>query len=121
MSQWITQLSEWGCDTEGALSRTLGDEAFYAECLTELSEDACFEKLRCALEQKKTTAAFDAAHTLKGLFANLGLTPMFDCVVTMVEPLRNGQVEHLEPAYARLMQLNGHLMEILGQSNAMRR
>ena len=34
------------------------------------------------------TSAFEAAHTLKGVTGNMGLTPLYDAVCTIVEPLR---------------------------------
>ena len=40
--------------------------------------------------KKDADAAFRHAHTLKGLTANMGLTPLHDLVVRIVEPLRGG-------------------------------
>ena len=37
------------------------------------------------------TSAFEAAHTLKGVTGNMGLTPLYDAVCTIVEPLRTGE------------------------------
>ena len=37
------------------------------------------------------TSAFEAAHTLKGVTGNMGLTPLYDAVCTIVEPLRTGR------------------------------
>ena len=36
-------------------------------------------------------AAFEAAHTLKGVAGNLGLKPLYDAVCHIVEPLRRGE------------------------------
>ncbi len=35
------------------------------------------------------TGAFEAAHTLKGVAGNLGLTPLYEAVCAIVEPLRS--------------------------------
>jgi chemotaxis protein histidine kinase CheA len=52
---------------------------------------------------KNVKAAFESAHTLKGLAANMGLDSMLDIVVELVEPLRNGMIDGLSPTYERLI------------------
>ncbi|MDY6296345.1 MAG: Hpt domain-containing protein, partial [Schwartzia succinivorans] len=49
--------------------------------------------------------AFRHAHTLKGLTANMGLTPLYDLVVKIVEPLREGNCKpELKKIYDELME-----------------
>ena len=85
------------------LERFLGDEDFYEKCLIEMLGDSSFRELGEALEQKNVKAAFESAHTLKGLAANMGLDSMLDIVVELVEPLRNGMIDGLSPTYERLI------------------
>lgn len=108
------KLEEWGCDVEGALERFLEDEELYMTCLETVISDSAFEKLGVALEEQKVAEAFDYAHTLKGVFANLGLTPMFTIVEKIVEPLRSGSAENLQETYKSLLEANEHLKLILG-------
>lgn len=107
-------LEEWGCDVDGALDRFLEDEELYMTCLKTVISDTAFEKLGMALDEKKVSEAFDYAHTLKGVFANLGLTPMFTIVENIVEPLRGGSAENLQGVYEELLASNEHLKSILG-------
>ena len=88
MDKRIIILEEKGCDIRGALRRMLDDEDFYLECLTSVCSEENFYVLRQRLIDGQTKDAFDCAHALKGVLANLGLTPMFDKVVEIVEPLR---------------------------------
>ena len=109
----LIALEEWNCDIKGALERFIEDEELYVTCLTMLTEDHNFEKLGIALKEKDAAAAFDYAHTLKGVFANLGLIPMLSSVTTIVEPLRAGMAEHLEESYQELLKEKEKLKGIL--------
>lgn len=114
MEMIFDALEKWGCDVEGALERFLDDEELYMTCLQTVITDSNFEKLGEALEERQVPEAFDYAHTLKGVFANLGLTPMFQIVELIVEPLRTGSACHLEEPYEKLIEANEHLRSILG-------
>ena len=60
-------------------------------------------------------AAFDAAHTLKGVLSNMGLTPLYDCVSAIVEPLREGRFDDTAEEYARLLVRRAELSALLGE------
>ena len=106
-------LKKWGCDVDGAMERFLEDEELYLSCLEMVLLDSNFEKLEIALKEEKIEAAFDAAHTLKGVFANLGLTPMLCLAEQMVEPLRRGVSENLWEQYEALLSTREQLKGIL--------
>lgn len=114
MEKVFRGLEDWGCDLEGALERFLDDKELYMSCLQTVISDTAFEKLGEALEDKLVPEAFDYAHTLKGVFANLGLTPMFVIVEQIVEPLRTGSADNLLEPYGQLLEANEHLKQILG-------
>ncbi|MFA6947924.1 MAG: Hpt domain-containing protein [Eubacteriales bacterium] len=90
MSKIIDALLSWGCDIDGAMERFMDDEELYLSCLSIVCDDDAFAELESALRAHDIPAAFDAAHTLKGVLGNMGLTPMYDAVVEIVEPLRAG-------------------------------
>ena len=54
-----------------------------------------------------------STHTLKGVFANMGITPMFDTVEKIVEPLRAGINDGLMPVYEELSREREHLRSII--------
>lgn len=114
MEMIFQALEDWGCDVEGALERFLDDKELYMTCLKTVITDGNFVKLGVALKEQNVPLAFDYAHTLKGVFANLGLTPMFVIVETIVEPLRAGLASHLEEPYEKLLASNERLKGILG-------
>ncbi len=104
MNALLTELRGRGCDIDGALARFLNNEDFYAKCFKKFIDDPAFEGLGKALAAKDVDIAFRHAHTLKGLIANMGLTPLYDLAVKIVEPLRAGQCEdELLTYYQQLM------------------
>lgn len=117
MSKMLEALDAWGCDVNGAMERMTDDEEFYAECLRDVANDPYFAVLKDALKSGNRSAAFTAAHTLKGVLANVGLTPMYQKVVEIVEPLRAGRPDDLTSAYNELMQMKEKLEAILTQSD----
>lgn len=114
MENIFRKLEEWGCDTEGALKRFLNDKELYITCLRTVVTDSNFAKLGMALRTHEAEQAFDYAHTLKGVFANLGLIPMLVITETIVEPLRGGAFVVLEEPYGKLLNANEQLKDILG-------
>ncbi|MCD7826555.1 MAG: Hpt domain-containing protein [Clostridiaceae bacterium] len=113
MSRKLTMLEEWGCDIDGAMERFLDDEAFYFECYGQVITDPCFDRLCEALEQHDIRSAFDCAHTLKGVIANMGLTPLEQILIDIVEPLRGGDDSGCMEKYKELMEERKKYLEIL--------
>ncbi len=81
--------SAYGGDYDQTMKRFMGNETLYCTILPKLFQDGNLQKLGKALKADNLKSAFEAAHTLKGVSANLGLTPLYDAVCMIVEPLRN--------------------------------
>lgn len=88
MQKFKEAFEEYGADYNNTLERFMGNEAMYIKLLGMLFEDENLEKLGDSLKEGDFDSAFAAAHTLKGVSANLGLTPLCDAVCLIVEPLR---------------------------------
>ncbi|MBU5625989.1 Hpt domain-containing protein [Oscillibacter sp. MSJ-2] len=84
------------------MSRFLGNEEMYLRFLHMLFQDDNLQKLGQALERGDLTAAFEAAHTLKGVTGNLGLTPLYEAVCVIVEPLRDRKEQDYAQMYQRI-------------------
>lgn len=111
----IEELRSWGCDIDDAMTRFLDDEDFYITCLYTMVQDTAYEKLGEALKNGDSKEAFEQAHTLKGVLSNMGLTPIYEIVVRLVEPLRAGNSENLMPIYEELIAANERLKDIIGR------
>lgn len=82
---------EYGAEYEPTMARFMNGESSYLRFLDMLFRDDSLDNLGKALEANDLTAAFAAAHTLKGVAANMGLTPLYNAVSAIVEHLRVGE------------------------------
>ena len=84
----IDALKQFGCNTDDGLARCMGNEAFYFKLIGKVIDDKNFQALEDAVAAKDLDAAFDAAHSLKGVLGNLAITPIYEPVFEITELLR---------------------------------
>ncbi len=87
----IDTLKDFGANVSEGLDRCLNNESFYLRLVKTAANDQNFEKLADAARKGDLSAAFEAAHALKGVMANLSLTPILEPVSEMTELLRAGK------------------------------
>lgn len=109
----LNELRDWGCDIDSALNRMLGDEDFLLGCIRDVNNDESIKQLGEALKEDNVKAAFFAAHNLKGITSNTGITPLLNIIVIIVESLRNGKTAGLKDIYEELCLKNTELSKIL--------
>ena len=99
-------LRKLGCeDIQNTKARFSDSPDFYLE-IAELALDKdTFDGLGEALQTQDTSAAFEAAHALKDVIANCGLTPMLRLIEQIVESLRSGKPDYpsLSVLYDKLL------------------
>lgn len=81
----------YGMDYFRTMERFMGNEKLYLKLLDMLFQDDNLKKLGDALNSGNMAGAFEAAHTLKGVSANMGLTALYNAVCALVEPLRRSE------------------------------
>lgn len=91
MPEFKEVFEEYGADYSSTMARFLGNEGMYLRFLDMLFQDETMQQLGSALDSEEYDAAFAAAHTLKGVVGNMGLTPFYNAVCAIVEPLRAGE------------------------------
>ncbi|MBS5062653.1 MAG: Hpt domain-containing protein [Hungatella hathewayi] len=101
MGNFKSVFEAYGGDYDVTMSRFMGKETLYMKILGMMFQDENLKKLGTAIEENDLDAAFEAAHTLKGVAGNLGLTPFYDSVCRIVEPIRNREERE---DYARMYQ-----------------
>ena len=84
----INKLREYGANVDEGLTRCLNKEDFYIMLVNKAIEDTKLSKLESQLNEKDLDAAFETAHALKGMYANLALTPMVEPISEITELLR---------------------------------
>ena len=84
----LDALRAYGANTGEGLARCMNNEPFYLRMVNMALADHNFEALSAAINTGNLTAAFEAAHALKGSIGNLSLTPIFEPVSALTELLR---------------------------------
>ena len=87
----IDALKTYGADVNDGLARCMNNQDFYFRLIEKALEDKNFAALEDALANKDLPAAFEAAHSLKGVTGNLALTPIYSPILEMTELLREGK------------------------------
>lgn len=96
----MDRLEEYGADTKSAMARFLDDEELYVSCFASFLDDEAFSQLDDALGCGDYEQAFEAAHTLKGVAGNMGLTPLYHAICDIVESLRMKEVSNIAELHA---------------------
>lgn len=100
----FSDLQQLGVDMEEIMDRFMEDKELYITCLKKFMNEKTFLELKERLQEKDYENAFNCAHSLKGVSANLGLHHLFDAVCELVEPLRARKDEGLLEKYAKIME-----------------
>lgn len=98
----IEELKAAGIDVDGATKRFMGNVGMFERFLKKFSDDNSYTALADAMEAGEVQAAFNAAHTLKGVCGNLSLTPLYEAVSDITELLRAGDIEGAFPVLPRV-------------------
>lgn len=99
----IETLRSFGVDDECLRERFDNDPELYTECFDEFLKEPCFQALERALAEKDYPRSFSAAHSMKGLAANLSLREVYGKLFELVEALRGEHYENLDGQYAAMM------------------
>ena len=84
----LDKLRTYGANVEEGLGRCLNNGDFYIRLVNKALEDKGIDRLKEAVDNGDRKAAFDAAHALKGMLANLALSPLSEPASELTELLR---------------------------------
>ena len=85
----IDSLKDFGANTDEGLGRCFNNVDFYLKLVKTVPEEPNFEQLEKAIKGGDLEAAFEHAHALKGVLANLSLTPISEPACEITEHLRS--------------------------------
>lgn len=85
----IDKLRTFGANVEEGLRRCVNNEALYLKLVDKAIHDPSFDSLREIPETGDLKRGFELAHALKGVTANLALTPLFDPINEITELFRS--------------------------------
>ena len=114
-------MEENGADVDTTLKRFMGNEALYMKFIVKFLDDKNLESLVENLDKGDYQGAFNSAHTLKGVSANLGLDPVCAGASKITELLRNKQpqdvdVETVNEAQKELVESYNLFKKIIGEN-----
>ncbi|MEG1727607.1 MAG: Hpt domain-containing protein [Acidaminococcaceae bacterium] len=112
----LEALTQWGGEVEDALARFDGDEEMYVTCLHIFAKDENFALLGEQMAAGDYEAAFDSAHTLKGVSANLSLTPLYQVICLLVEALRHKEYDRAVKIYPALHKAQESFCKLVKES-----
>lgn len=84
----VESLRAFGADVEDGLKRCMNNDSFYLKMVEKAVSGLQTEDLRAALASGDLDKAFELCHAIKGVLANLSLTPVLEPVSKMTELLR---------------------------------
>jgi HPt (histidine-containing phosphotransfer) domain-containing protein len=93
----IEKLKAFGADTEDGLARCMGMEDFYLGLVAEAAKTLDTKELETAVKKGDLAAAFETAHAMKGVLANLSLSPVLKPVSEITELLRKREEADYTP------------------------
>lgn len=80
----------------------LHSEAFVQKFVLKFADGAEYDQLHAALNESRIQDAFRAAHTIKGVASNLGMTELYATSSQLTELLRDGIQRDVTDALAEL-------------------
>ncbi len=89
----FTILESAGIDSADLSERLMDNMELISKFLKRFPFDESFERLTESLEKDQCDDAFRAAHALKGLSSNLSMIKLYKLAASLVEVLRNGDIE----------------------------
>lgn len=98
----LKELAENKVDIDNTIERFLGNKDLYLKFLNKFLADTNYEMFINALKEKDYENAQRHVHTLKGVSANLGLIPIFDCASQINSKLRSNDLTDLEELSSQL-------------------
>ena len=108
----IDALREVCADAQAGLNRCMKKEVFFFRMVKMGVSDAKFEQLGKALEEKDLDTAFELAHALKGVTANLALTPILVPLNQITELLRARTDTDYSELYRQTMEARNALVAL---------
>lgn len=111
-------LGKAGVDTEAALRRLGGNSMLYEKILIKFLDDQSFSEIGPALSQNDFETALKAAHTLKGVSANLGMDRLAEACAQVVNQIRAKKPEEAKTAYPELEEAYYAVCEALADEKA---
>ena len=105
----IRSLEAIGANTKEGLARCLNNEAFYLKLVNKVIDDNKYPLLEEAIKNDDLDKAFEIVHSMKGVYGNLSLTPIYEKASEITELLRKRTKIDYKPLLDELKKRIGEL------------
>lgn len=109
----LNELELLGADANDALQRLGGKVSFYEKLLLKLPNAIESNQVVSLIEEGNITQAIANAHTLKGVFGNLSITPLYKTYTEIVDELRAGHVDAAKDLLVQILPLQEQVLECI--------
>jgi HPt (histidine-containing phosphotransfer) domain-containing protein len=109
----IDALAACGTDVSGALERFAGNEALYEKFLKKFTADATFPNLKAAMEGADDEEKKRAAHSMKGVAANLGFLSLQKAALETETCLKENRAGEARRAFENAEKIYNEITAIL--------
>lgn len=111
----LIELEELGCNVKDGLYNCMEMEDFYIKMVRKAVPEDSLRPLIEACGAADVKACFERSHALKGVYANLGLKPLFDLNTPIVETTRHGGFDGVPEALEKLIAEHKRFEETIGK------
>ena len=108
----IEKLRNFGCNVDEGLQRCLNNESLYLRLVSTLLGDGKIANLIEAVNHDDLQKGFEIAHSLKGSYGNLSLTPLYEKICEITEHLRIKEQMDYSPLLIEIEQLYKQFVEL---------
>ena len=108
----LERLKEAGVDTDGAITRFMGNRELFLRFIRRLPQAMRFQEIRAALARQDGEEFYLLVHNLKGTAANLSAVEVADCANAIL-------VEYNATGFLHLHKLESLVDEAAGASRAL--
>lgn len=109
----IEELNKYGANTIDGIKRCANNEALYIRLVSTIPSNPGFNNLYESIKNNDLNNAFSYAHGLKGILANLELSPLLNPIIEITEHLRNKDNIDYQPLIKIIEEKRKELEDIL--------
>lgn len=109
----LDALREIGVDVDGTVSRFMNNSEIYVKFLTRYPDEDRVTPIHEAIAAKDYEKLLSAAHKMKGVSANLGMTELAARAADIVTKVRNGFYDSFEEDAAEVERLSNMVCEVI--------
>ncbi|MBQ3160878.1 MAG: Hpt domain-containing protein [Oscillospiraceae bacterium] len=109
----LTALKEIGVDVDGTVSRFMNNSEIYIKFLARFPDEDRITPIYEAIAEKDYEKLLSAAHKLKGVTANLGMTALSAKAAEIVAKVRNDIYDGFEEDAAEVERLSNQVCDVI--------